>query len=65
MKLPKDPRHWQEPWRTEWHERAAIMEYDAGQRRDKAERQAEEHLREVHAAGELHAWTIAGEGGAE
>lgn len=30
-------KHWPEDWLDDWHERAAIMEYDGGLSREEAE----------------------------
>lgn len=48
--LPFEPSSWPAPWREEYEERAAIMEYDGGLPRAKAERFAERCVR-LRAAG--------------
>lgn len=41
---------WPQDFRDEWEERAAILEYDAGETRPVAERRAYEIVREAHQA---------------
>ena len=45
MTLPANRREWPADALAEWEERAAIREYDGGQRRADAERDAEAEVR--------------------
>lgn len=47
------PSSWPEPWLTEFHERAAIIEFDGCEARDIAEAEAERIVREAYARGDI------------
>lgn len=45
MTLPPSVRDWPEPWRSEYEERAGIIEFDGNLPRAEAERKAEACVR--------------------
>lgn len=51
MQLPAYTTDWPDPYRDNFRERAAHMEYDGGLRRDVAERRAEADIRSAALAG--------------
>jgi hypothetical protein len=47
--LPRLTSQWPQPWLFAYHERAAIKEYDGRMERPRAEREAEQEVREMAA----------------